>query len=52
MLKVLEGFHHRSERRITAMTERRVANGEWEYPPVVTALEAAGLHPIQEYIWI
>ena len=24
--------------------------GEWEYPPVVAAMESAGLHPIGEYI--
>ena len=27
-----------------------LGGGEWEYPPVVVALEAAGLHPIMEYI--
>ena len=32
MLKVLEGFHHRAARRITGMTAKRVAGGEWEYP--------------------
>ena len=26
------------------------AGGEWEYPPVVAELEAAGLNPIMEYI--
>ena len=38
MLKFLEGFHHQVARRIT------------EYPPLVAALEAAGLHPTMEYI--
>ena len=32
------------------MTENCVADEEWEYPPVVAALEAAVLKPIQEYI--
>ena len=32
------------------MTETCRAGKEWEYPPVVVALEAAGLHPIREYI--
>ena len=46
MIKVLEGFHHRESRQITRMTETRGLGGEWEYPPVVEALEAAGIHPI------
>ena len=50
MIKVLEGFHHRSDRRITDMTETREAGREWKYPPVVEALEAAVLHPITDYI--
>ena len=37
-LKVMEGFHQRVARRITGMTAKRVADGEWEYPPVVEAL--------------
>ena len=28
-----------------------MADREWEYPPMVAAIEAAGLYPIQEYIW-
>ena len=28
MLKVLEGFHHRTARRITGVTEKRGAGGE------------------------
>ena len=50
MLKVLEGFHHRVERRIMGLTEKYGAGGEWEYPSVVEAMEATGLHPIGEYI--
>ena len=49
MLRVLGGFHHRSDRRITGMTVTRGAVGEWEYPPVMAALESAGPHPIMEY---
>ena len=49
ILKVLEGFRHRAERRITGMMETRGAGREWEYPSVVAAMEAAGLHPIREY---
>ena len=29
MLKILEGFHYRSARRITGMTATRGADGEW-----------------------
>ena len=50
MLKVLDGFHPWVARRITGMTTTRGVEREWEYPPVVVALEAAGLHPIMEYI--
>ena len=46
MLKVLEGFHNRTARWITGMMASRGAGGEWEYPPVVEAMQAAGLHPI------
>ena len=39
MLKILAGFHHRSAIRIAGMTGKHVADGTWEYPPVVSALE-------------
>ena len=32
------------------MMETCGVGGEWEYPPGVVAMEAAGLHPIGEYI--
>ena len=51
MLKILEGFHHQEDRWIAGMTAKCMAYGTWEYPPVVEALEEAGLYPIQEYIW-
>ena len=50
MLRILEGFHHRSEKQITGMIEKRGAGRDWEYPLVVAAMEAAGIHPIREYI--
>ena len=50
MLKVLPEFHHWAARRITGMTEKRGAGGEWEYPSVEEATEAAGIHPIGVYI--
>ena len=50
MLNILEVFHHRAYRNISGITEKGVADGTWEYPPVVAALEAAGLYTIQEYI--
>ena len=50
ILKALEGFHHWADRGITGMTATHGAGGEWKYPLVVAELEAAGLHPIMEYI--
>jgi hypothetical protein len=50
MIKALEGFHHRVARRITRMTPVRHGNGQWNYPPIQDALDAAGLYPIREYI--
>ena len=50
MLKVLEGFHHRAVQQITEMTAKHGADGEWDYPSVVEAMEAAGIHPIGVYI--
>ena len=38
MLKVLEGFYHRSDRRIMGMNGKRKVDGEWEYPTVVAAV--------------
>ena len=32
MLKVLEGFHHRTSRRIAGMTAWNAEDREWEYP--------------------
>ena len=46
MLKFLAGFQHRSVRRITGMTEKCRAGGEWEYPSVVEAMESSGIQPI------
>ena len=50
MLKVLAGFHHRAAQQITGMTAKLGAGGEWEYPPVVEAMEDTGIHPIGVYI--
>ena len=50
MLKVLEGFHHWAYRRITGIKATHGAGRKLESPPMVAALEAAGLHPIKEYI--
>ena len=50
MLKVLTGFHHWVEQRITGMTDKRGAGREWENPSVVKTMESAGLHPFGVYI--
>ena len=38
MLKVLEGFHHWSARRIAGITGQRTEDGDKEYPPVADVL--------------
>ena len=45
-LKFLEGFHHQADMRIMGTKATRGTGGEWDYTPVVAALESAGLHPI------
>ena len=35
---------------LKVLTEKRGAGGEWEYPSVEEAMEAAGIHPIGVYI--
>ena len=50
MLKVLTAFHRQAARRITGMTVKCGAGGEWEYPSLEEAMEAAGFHPIGVYI--
>ena len=46
MLKILAWFCHRSAIRIAGMMGKRMADGTWEYPVVVAALEESGLYPI------
>ena len=41
-LKLLEGFHHQADQIIDGMTSWHMTDGEWEYPLVSDALEAAG----------
>ena len=50
ILNFLTALHHRSERRITGMTEKRGAGGEFEYPAVEEVMESLGIHPIRVYI--
>ena len=50
MLKVLEVFHHQAAMWITGMMVTHGLGREWEYPLVVAALKAVGIHPIMEYI--
>ena len=38
MLEVMEGFHHQADIQITWMTEKYMADREWEYPQVVVVL--------------
>ena len=48
MLKVIEGFHHRTEIRITGMTAKCAGSGSG--PTVSETLDTYGLWPIKEYI--
>ena len=41
VINVLDGFHHQVAKRITGMVATRGAGGDWEYPLVVAAMEAA-----------
>ena len=50
ILKALEEFHHREARRIMGMMVNYGAGGDWEYPSVLEAMEAVGIHPIRVYI--
>ena len=50
ILKVLEGFHHKTAWRTAGMTDWRAEDGEWEYLLVADAMEAEGLWTIKEYI--
>ena len=52
ILKVLEVFHHQAARAIVVMTDQYTDGGDWEYPMVNDALEAAGNWTIKEYIQI
>ena len=50
ILNILEGFNHQSDIHIAGMEEKHVEEGTQAHPPVVAALEAAGLYPTHEYI--
>ena len=50
MLKVLTAFYHIAAQRITGMTSKRGAGGEWEYPSVEDAMDAVRIQPIEVYI--
>ena len=41
--RVLGGFHHRVDRRLTERQPRRGRDGVWIYPPLEDALAEAGL---------
>ena len=47
MLKVLEGLHHWTVRKIVGIAAQHTTSGEWDWPPVDEALDATGLWPIK-----
>ena len=50
ILTVLKGFHHQAARQIIGITVTFGAGRYWEYPPVVAAIDAAGLYSVREHI--
>ena len=50
MPRVLTAFRHQAAQRITGMTAKCGAGGEWEYPAVEEEMDAVGLDPIRLYI--
>ena len=50
MVKTVEGFHNRVARRLSGMVPTRSPGGQWDYPPIEEAREAALLCPIEHYI--
>ena len=48
--KLLKGFKHRSERRMTDIGTKRQRDGTWVYPPIGAALSMVGLEDIGVYI--
>ena len=51
MLKVMEGLHNRVAWYIAGMPYQQYGEGGRERSLIEEALEAAGLWPINEYIW-
>ena len=47
MRKALMAFHHWVVRKITGMTAKRGAGGEWDYPEAEKAIDSVRLHPIE-----
>jgi Reverse transcriptase (RNA-dependent DNA polymerase) len=51
VLDVLKGFHHRMARRLSGKRPYFLpAERKWVYPPIMEALEEAGLFSIEHYI--
>ena len=38
MLKLLESYHGQTAQRIAGMMDRRMEDGDWDYPPVAYTL--------------
>ena len=51
MMKFLEWFHHRIDRRIAGKTAWHVGEEGWEWPPAEEALKTEGMWPMQDYVW-
>ena len=49
-LKLIEGFHHLTSRRITGTTVRHTTSEEWEWSPVAYAIDTKGFWSANKYI--
>ena len=50
MHRLLGGFHHKLDRRLTGRQPRKGQDGGWVYPPLVDAMAEAGLQEVETYV--
>ena len=48
--RVLGGFHHRVDRRLTGRQTWQGRDGVWTYPPLEDAMAEAGLQEVETYV--
>ena len=50
MGQALGSFQHRVNRKIIGRQPKKQEDGEWEYPPLETAMEEAGFEDMGDYV--